>query len=126
MCAMVRTNFLITSHSFLLRIGERTPVGIRLAGPPANIPEHWMMCKTARQFKAAVTGFVNANPDAGEVLQTRKVAERRDGRAVDGEWWVLLFIFQGLVLKSCVQSTRRVDRYRKTSASFKTALKYHS
>ena len=106
-----------------MRIGERTPVGIRLAGPPANIPEHWMMCKTARQFKAAVTGFVNAN---GEVLQARKVAERRDGRAVDGEWCVLLFIFKWLVLRSCVQSTRRVDGYRKTGASFKAALKYRS
>ena len=126
MCAMVRTNFLITSHSFLLRIGERTPVGIRLAGPPANIPEHWMMCKTARQFKAAVTGFVNANPDTGEVLQTKKAVERRDGRAVDGEWCVLLFIFKWLVLRSCVQSTRRIDGYRKTGASFKTALKHRS
>lgn len=68
-----------------VRHGERTPVGIRLAGPPANIPEHWMMCKTARRFKAAVTGFVNANPDTGEVPQTRKVVERRDGKSADGE-----------------------------------------
>jgi len=89
MCAMVRTKFPITgcdSRSSLLKIGERTPVGVRLAGPPANIPEHWMMCKTARRFKAAVTGYVNANPDKGEVLQTRKVVERRDGRVADGEW----------------------------------------
>ena len=27
-----------------------------MAGPPANIPEHWMMCRTARQFRAAVAG----------------------------------------------------------------------
>jgi acid phosphatase len=110
----------------LLCIGERTPVGIRLADPPANIPEHWMMCKTARRFKAAVTGFMNANPDTGEVLQTRKVVERRDGRVADGEWCILLFIYQGLVLKSCVQSTRRVDGYRETGASFEKALKYRS
>ena len=58
-----------------------------------------------------MTGFVNANPDMGEVLRTRSVVERRDGRVADGEWWVLLFIFQGVqvVLKSYIQSTRRVD-----------------
>ena len=73
-----------------------------------------------------MTGFVNANPDTGEVLQIKKAVERRDGRAVDGEWCVLLFIFKWLVLRSCVQSTRRIDGYRKTGASFKTALKYRS
>ncbi|KIK02827.1 hypothetical protein K443DRAFT_677290, partial [Laccaria amethystina LaAM-08-1] len=47
--------------------------------------KHWMMFKTVRRFKAAVTGFVNANSDMGEVLQTRMVVERRDGRVADGE-----------------------------------------
>jgi acid phosphatase len=44
-----------------------------------------MMFKTVRRFKAAVTGFVNANPDMGEVLQTRMVVERRDGRVAVGD-----------------------------------------
>ncbi|PIL27692.1 hypothetical protein GSI_10845 [Ganoderma sinense ZZ0214-1] len=42
-----------------VRHGERTPVGVRMAGPPANIPENWMFCNIARQFRAAVASWVN-------------------------------------------------------------------
>ncbi|KAG5654581.1 hypothetical protein H0H81_000106 [Sphagnurus paluster] len=64
-----------------VRHGERTPVGVRLARAPASIPEHWMMCKTARQFHAAVT---NATEDG--FLRTRKIVEREDGSTAQGEW----------------------------------------
>ncbi|THH31001.1 hypothetical protein EUX98_g3181 [Antrodiella citrinella] len=69
--------------------GERTPVGIRMSDPPASIPEHWMLCKTARRFKAAVTSSWNASgrefTGDDETLPVRKVVERADGRVVDGE-----------------------------------------
>ncbi|KAJ6571732.1 histidine phosphatase superfamily [Mycena capillaripes] len=61
-----------------VRHGERTPVGIRLA---PFIPEHWIMCKTGRQFRNPVLG----NPDDLDgILRTRRVVERKDGSAVDG------------------------------------------
>ena len=31
-----------------------------MSAPPASIPEHWMMCKTGRQFRAAVAGSPQA------------------------------------------------------------------
>lgn len=63
-----------------VRHGERTPVGVRMAGPPASIPEHWMMCKNARRFRAAVSGA------AGEDhLNMMKVVERFDGTSAEGE-----------------------------------------
>ncbi|KAI0777216.1 phosphoglycerate mutase-like protein [Trametes elegans] len=77
-----------------VRHGERSPVGVRMAGPPANMPEHWMFCNTARQFRAAVASTpegqdvpfpaVQMNP-AAEELSARRVVERRDGTAVVGE-----------------------------------------
>ncbi|KAF8067817.1 histidine phosphatase superfamily [Lyophyllum atratum] len=63
-----------------VRHGERAPVGVRLSSPPASIPEHWMMCKTSRQFHAAVT---NATEDG--FLRSRKMVERVDGSAVEAE-----------------------------------------
>jgi acid phosphatase len=66
-------------------LGERTPVGIRLSQPPASIPEHWMMCKTARQFQAAVFGTSGKH----EFLHTEKMVERVDGTVSDSEWSVL-------------------------------------
>ncbi|KAM5532142.1 hypothetical protein V8D89_014167 [Ganoderma adspersum] len=78
-----------------VRHGERTPVGVRMAGPPANIPENWMFCKTARQFRAAVAGVssedetavfpsVQAEPRTEE-LRIHRVVERADGTAVVGQ-----------------------------------------
>ncbi|KAJ3543988.1 hypothetical protein NMY22_g2946 [Coprinellus aureogranulatus] len=74
-------------HIFV-RHGERTPVGVRLAGPPANIPEHWTMCRIARRFKAVLPGLVQDRGDLPvheEVLHARKVVERKDGTVVEGE-----------------------------------------
>ncbi|KAJ3866489.1 histidine phosphatase superfamily [Lentinula novae-zelandiae] len=61
-----------------VRHGERTPVGVRLAGPPANLPEHWMMCKTARRFQASVNApGIGSGMD--EFQQSRRIVERADG-----------------------------------------------
>ncbi|KAJ7039799.1 histidine phosphatase superfamily [Mycena alexandri] len=61
-----------------VRHGERTPVGIRLA---PFIPEHWVMCKTARQLRNPV--LVNPN-DLNGTLRIRRVVERKDGTAMEG------------------------------------------
>ena len=64
--------------------------------PPANIPENWMFCNTARQFRAAVAGTtmgeygtsfpaVQTGP-APEELHIRRVVERPDGTIAVGEW----------------------------------------
>ncbi|TDL24646.1 phosphoglycerate mutase-like protein [Rickenella mellea] len=81
-------------HVFI-RHGERTPVGVRMSEPPASIPEHWMMCKTGRQFRAAVAGALTqveangiaARKDAlpAETLAVKRVVERIDGTSVEGE-----------------------------------------
>ncbi|KAF8157020.1 histidine phosphatase superfamily [Crassisporium funariophilum] len=79
-----------------VRHGERTPVGVRLSGPPASIPEHWNMCKTARRFHAStpnVSGDQNQKiPHVSGVdrnvhtnLPTRKVVERKDGTIAEGD-----------------------------------------
>lgn len=69
---------------------------MRLTDPPASIPENWIMCKTARRFRAAVTSALGTGQecpymatDIDEVLETRKVVERKDGTAGYGEWYVL-------------------------------------
>jgi hypothetical protein len=62
--------------------GERTPVGIRMSEAPGNIPAFWNLCKSARQFKAAVVGANNAS-DSIEIL---RLSERADGYAKEGEW----------------------------------------
>lgn len=75
-----------------IRHGERTPVGIRMAAPPASIPEHWMLCKTARRFRAAVASSTmppaSVGPAEGrseEELQIRRIVERSDGTNAEGE-----------------------------------------
>ncbi|CDO75738.1 hypothetical protein BN946_scf184921.g14 [Trametes cinnabarina] len=77
-----------------VRHGERTPVGVRMADPPANIPEHWMFCKTAREFRAAVASAADAESvnfpavqtgQSVEELRARRIVERRDGTAALGE-----------------------------------------
>lgn len=77
-------------HIFV-RHGERTPVGVRLAGPPANIPEHWTMCRTARRFRAALPGLLEDREALKheEILHSRKVVERKDGTVIEGEWCVI-------------------------------------
>jgi hypothetical protein len=81
-----------------VRHGERTPVGVRMANAPASIPEHWMMCKTARRFRAAVFATPHLNPDAvkegtagslqEDTLWMRRTVERADGSSAEGEWCV--------------------------------------
>ena len=51
------------------------------------------MCKTGRQFKAAVAGATAGATlstgvplEEGEPLELRRVVERADGTAVEGEW----------------------------------------
>ncbi|KAI3604076.1 acid phosphatase [Moniliophthora roreri] len=66
-----------------VRHGERAPVGVRMTDQPANIPEHWIMCKTARRMQASVYGL----PESGdEFLQSRKIVERKDGTSMEGQW----------------------------------------
>ncbi|KAL0566125.1 hypothetical protein V5O48_015895 [Marasmius crinis-equi] len=61
-----------------VRHGERTPVGVRLNDQPANIPEHWLLCKTARQMRQG-WGENNAG------FQMRKIVERKDGSTRESE-----------------------------------------
>ncbi|TBU47055.1 phosphoglycerate mutase-like protein [Dichomitus squalens] len=78
-----------------VRHGERAPVGIRMAGPPANLPEHWMFCHTAREFRAAVASVASGDSFSAfppiqdelkaEELRVRRVVERPDGTAAVGE-----------------------------------------
>ncbi|RXW20608.1 hypothetical protein EST38_g5244 [Candolleomyces aberdarensis] len=72
-------------HVFV-RHGERTPVGVRLVDHPANVPEHWNMCKTAHRFNSAVSSLLsNRQPEFEDPLPARKIVERKDGKAVEGE-----------------------------------------
>ena len=64
--------------------GERTPVRIRMAEPPASVPESWMLCHTARKFDAAVSS--NSTTGRNEGLPLLKVVEREDGSTATGEW----------------------------------------
>lgn len=81
-----------------VRHGERTPVGIRLSKAPASIPEHWMVCKTARRLKTALssgagsdyaaslagTDAVRQPQDLLDILNPR-VVEQIDGKKESGE-----------------------------------------
>jgi acid phosphatase len=60
-----------------------------MATPPASIPEHWMMCHTARRFRAAVFADVPTGGLQEDTLMMRKTVERADGVAAEGEWCVL-------------------------------------
>jgi hypothetical protein len=81
--------------------GERTPVGVRMSDPPASIPEHWMMCKTGRQFRSAVASyglgsdlsFRQPEYGEGEYMTIKRIVERADGLAAEGEWCVPLSVF---------------------------------
>ncbi|KAJ7599258.1 histidine phosphatase superfamily [Mycena floridula] len=73
------------AHVFV-RHGERTPVGVRLAGPPANVPEHWLLCNAARDFKTLVAGSGQPGSEAEtQLLSTRRLVERADGTAIPGQ-----------------------------------------
>jgi hypothetical protein len=106
--------------------GERTPVGVRLSLPPASIPEHWIMCKTARQFRAAVSGSL---PTAevlthdDNFLQTRKLVERKDGTVEEGEWYMLhIILFNRTSFSSVIHKfAGRADRYRSAGVFLSTA-----
>ncbi|KZP25686.1 phosphoglycerate mutase-like protein [Athelia psychrophila] len=63
-----------------VRHGERAPVGVRLNTGPANIPEHWMLCKSAHSFRNAVADLL---PHDGTPFRT--VVERKDGTPADGQ-----------------------------------------
>lgn len=85
-----------TSHPVPHSTGERTPVGVRMADPPASLPKHWSFCHTARHFRAAVTsrsqtipgttGNAGADDTSEESLRTLRVVERADGTIAPGEW----------------------------------------
>ena len=57
-----------------------------MADPPANIPENWMFCHTARKLRAAVAGASAGEGSVSEELAMRRVVERPDGQALVGEW----------------------------------------
>ena len=77
--------------------GERTPVAVRLANPPASIPAHWTMCKTARRFRTTLSDMLAVSPEkipmtkeldhgVHETQEIRKFVERVDGTTIEGEW----------------------------------------
>lgn len=72
--------------------GERTPVSVRMSGPPASIPEHWIMCKTASRFRATVAKFegdMEETQSGGvkkDLMPVSKIVERIDGCHFEGEW----------------------------------------
>ncbi|THU90595.1 phosphoglycerate mutase-like protein [Dendrothele bispora CBS 962.96] len=71
-----------------VRHGERTPVGVRLTGQPANLPQYWSFCKTARRLQASVSGLAqgeDTDESADDFLRARKIVEREDGHSVDGD-----------------------------------------
>lgn len=72
------------------RIGERTPVGIRMQNAPASIPEHWIMCKTGRQHAVSVWDQPSASlgKESPATLEVKRIMERRDGTSTPGEWSV--------------------------------------
>ncbi|KAF9255270.1 phosphoglycerate mutase-like protein [Marasmius fiardii PR-910] len=63
-----------------IRHGERTPLRARLNYQPANLPEHWLLCKTARWMQAStLTGSIDSLP------RMRKIIERKDGSTAEDE-----------------------------------------
>ncbi|KAF4582557.1 hypothetical protein EYR38_002683 [Pleurotus pulmonarius] len=66
-----------------VRHGERAPVGVRLADPPASIPPHWMLCTAARQFRAVLN--TNTGAFDGDPLPLKRLVERKDGTSAEGE-----------------------------------------
>ncbi|KAF8327226.1 phosphoglycerate mutase-like protein [Cantharellus anzutake] len=80
-CYDAPRNLVLEQVHFYVRHGERTPVGARMTGPPANIPSVWPFCNIARQFKASVIGTRGTL----ESLEVLRVTEKKDGKSNDGE-----------------------------------------
>lgn len=62
-----------------------------MSDPPASIPEHWNMCKTARNFRAAVWGssgsIDESELDVGDSsMPIRRIVQRKDGSTSEGQW----------------------------------------
>jgi len=83
--------------------------------PPASIPEHWMMCKAARNFRAAVAGLTglgeegtNASLD-GSMPFTKHV-ERMDGTSIEGSGTSVFFYLKDAKFNQNQQFIGRTDR----------------
>ena len=69
-----------------------------MADKPASIPAHWSLCRTARLFRATVATFGDAvqgtprESDGANFLPVKRVLERPDGTALEGEWYDLLYL----------------------------------
>ncbi len=72
---------------------------MRMAAPPASIPEHWMMCKNNRRFWDAVDSTLDGmeghgdsatsrfrSGEDGKIVRLETVVERADSTIADGEW----------------------------------------
>lgn len=75
---------LLLQELTLLGAGERAPVGVRLADPPASVPSHWMLCTAARQFRAALNFNISALDS--DPMPLKRLVERKDGTSAEGEW----------------------------------------
>lgn len=69
-----------------VRHGERTPVGTRMNNPPANIPEHWPLCRGGRKFSA---GILQATENKQALyspgtIDIERVVEFRNGSSTSG------------------------------------------
>ena len=65
-----------------------------MSDPPASIPAHWIMCKTASRFRATVARFEGEKAEEltpgavkKDLMPVSKVVERIDGSYVEGEWY---------------------------------------
>jgi acid phosphatase len=68
--------------------GERTPVGVRMNNPPANIPEHWPLCHAGRKFPASIWNPPSNNQDSftHSSVNIERVVEFRNGTSKPGVW----------------------------------------
>ena len=63
-----------------------------MSDPPASIPARWTLCRTARQFRAAVATFGEAVQDSPrtsdglDFIPVKRVVETPDGTVNEGEW----------------------------------------
>lgn len=68
--------------------GERTPVGVRMNGPPGNIPEHWVLCEAGRKFSAAVWEQPTNDNElfTPNTVDITRVVEFKNGTSRPGVW----------------------------------------
>lgn len=78
--------------TFMVLTGERTPVGVRMNNPPANIPEHWLLCQAGRKFSAAVweVPLHKHAPYSVGSVDIERVVEFRNRNATLGVWFVVV------------------------------------